>query len=358
MKRLALMPLILLCALPAAAAGPRILASQEAWPVWSPDGRTIAFTRVRTPRNLMELMVVDLATGRVTKLAQNSFQLQPSWSRDSRSLAYQAGDSVYITDLQGRKHRIGPGGSPVLGPANAVARVIDELLYVGSSPLTGSVLGHPAWSPDGFFLAFRRADGIYTMDSGKPGSDRLLVGGANPGDPAWSPDGSQVAFTLGDEIWVASRGLVPAHAIAAAKPGAFTPAWAPAGDAVVYTWRGGLERTTLTGKSTLLHQPAGLGASVSGDGTVAYPGPRPGCPGHLAIVTSSPLTGSCDVVGSAAADVIEGTALWGDVILAGAGNDQIHANDRHTDRVNCGPGRDTVWADRTDRLTGCEVIHH
>jgi hypothetical protein len=55
--------------------------------------------------------------------------------------------------------------------------------------------------------------------------------------------------------------------------------------------------------------------------------------------------------------VIEGTALWGDVILGLAGNDRIHANDRHTDRVNCGPGRDTVWADRTDRLTHCEIVH-
>ena len=61
--------------------------------------------------------------------------------------------------------------------------------------------------------------------------------------------------------------------------------------------------------------------------------------------------------GTPRADVIEGTPLWGDVILAGAGSDQVHANDGHTDRVECGPGRDVVWADRTDRLRGCELVH-
>jgi hypothetical protein len=55
--------------------------------------------------------------------------------------------------------------------------------------------------------------------------------------------------------------------------------------------------------------------------------------------------------------VIEGTSSWGDIILAGAGNDSVHANDGHTDRVDCGPGRDTVWADRSDRLTGCEIVY-
>ena len=55
--------------------------------------------------------------------------------------------------------------------------------------------------------------------------------------------------------------------------------------------------------------------------------------------------------------MIEGTPREGDVISAGAGNDAVHANDGHTDRVDCGPGRDVVWADRTDRLTRCEVVH-
>lgn len=106
-----------------------------------------------------------------------------------------------------------------------------------------------------------------------------------------------------------------------------------------------MTRTSLSGRSVLLHGPAGLGAGVSPQGLIAYAGPRPGCPGHSGIVVgSAPVTGTCVIAGTPKADVIQGTPLWGDVIEAGAGNDRVHANDRHTDRVNCGPGRDTVWA--------------
>src|SRR5262249_22299649 len=87
-------------------------------------------------------------------------------------------------------------------------------------------------------------------------------------------------------------------------------------------------------------------------------GPVPGCPGHTGLVGGNPmLTGTCVIQGTPKADVIEGTPLWGDVIVGGAGNDKIHANDGHTDRVNCGPGRGTVWPDGTDKLTGCEIVH-
>ena len=92
---------------------------------------------------------------------------------------------------------------------------------------------------------------------------------------------------------------------------------------------------------------------------IAYSALRKTCPGHSSIrVGDGPvLSGTCTIAGTRAADVIEGTPSAGDVILAGAGNDRVHANDGHTDRVDCGSGRDTVWADRTDRLAHCEIVH-
>ena len=353
MKRLGVVLCLLVLAAPASAAAPRLLATEDAWPVWSPDGRSIVFTRIHPGRNLMELEVLDVKTRKVSKLAQNGFQLQPSWSADGKSIAYQSGGDVYVAGLDGSKRRVGKGGAPAFGPS--IALVVNGDLVVDGVVWAEHVIGHPAWSPDGTRVAFRRDDGIYTVAG--PGGDEQLAGGANPGDPSWSPDGSQLAFAIRDEVWVASRGLVPAHAIARKKPDPSTPSWSPDGTAVVYTWRKGLERTALTGRTALLHPAAGLGASVAGDGAVAYAGARAGCPGHVAIVVKSALTGSCVVQGTPRADVIEGTGSWGDVVLAGAGNDKVHVNDRHTDRVSCGPGRDEVWADRTDKLTGCEIVH-
>jgi Ca2+-binding RTX toxin-like protein len=44
-----------------------------------------------------------------------------------------------------------------------------------------------------------------------------------------------------------------------------------------------------------------------------------------------------------------------DVVRAGAGADVVGAADGRRDVVDCGPGRDRVTADRSDRLRGCEV---
>jgi Ca2+-binding RTX toxin-like protein len=43
-----------------------------------------------------------------------------------------------------------------------------------------------------------------------------------------------------------------------------------------------------------------------------------------------------------------------DRALGGAGNDTINARDRTRDSIDCGPGADTVRADRFDRVRGCE----
>jgi Ca2+-binding RTX toxin-like protein len=40
----------------------------------------------------------------------------------------------------------------------------------------------------------------------------------------------------------------------------------------------------------------------------------------------------------------------------GAGNDKIYARNGHSEIVECGPGRDWVKADRTDRLRRCERV--
>jgi Ca2+-binding RTX toxin-like protein len=77
--------------------------------------------------------------------------------------------------------------------------------------------------------------------------------------------------------------------------------------------------------------------------------------------------------GTAYADMLDGRAgrdhLFGfagsDVLFGGpgrdkidaqAGNDTIYARDKSRDIVGCGPGRDTVTADKIDKLTNCEKV--
>jgi Tol biopolymer transport system component len=343
-RRVLVLAAFLVFAVPASAATTRIVAPMDWWPVWSPDGSHVAFTRVFP--NHMELSVLDLRTHRVMHVASNAGQLGPSWSSDGSKLAYSSGGILYTVDADGTQKARYPAPTRALAPAwrphssqlayltTKGARNTD--LWVGDEQWAQNAIGTPAWSPDGTTLAFQRDDGIYLATSRE--AQRRLVSIANPGQPAWSYDGTRVAYTSlgtgGILVTDVATGKTT-QVIATKRPGppsfshddakiALGVAWAPASDAFI------------------------------------APGPRPGCPGHAVLrlsTSAKPLTGSCEIRGTPGADVIEGTPLWGDVILAGAGNDRIHANDRHTDRVSCGSGRDMVWADRTDRLAGCEVVY-
>ena len=63
------------------------------------------------------------------------------------------------------------------------------------------------------------------------------------------------------------------------------------------------------------------------------------------------------LVGGPGKDVLWGGPGFTDDVLVGSGGDDvIHAAGWWRDVVDCGPGVDTVYADATDELTGCEVV--
>ena len=65
--------------------------------------------------------------------------------------------------------------------------------------------------------------------------------------------------------------------------------------------------------------------------------------------------GGGDVVhGGTGADAVYGDA-GRDMLLGGPGDDHLYADDGRRDSVSCGGGRDTVFADSFDRVSGCEI---
>jgi Tol biopolymer transport system component len=340
-RKLLALGALLVFAVPASATTSRILAPLDWWPVWSPDGSYLAFTRVYA--NHMELYTLDLRTHGIVRIGTNAGQLGPTWSHDGSQLAYASGGVLWVAGADGAgKHRyFAPqkAYAPAWRPAStelaylSTAGATNTDLWVANLRWARNAIGFPSWSPDGQQLAFQRDDGIYVA-TGR-GSVRQLVSIANPGPPSWSNDGTRIAYVASGRLYtVASTGGTPRLTATATLP-AGTPSWSRDD-----------RRVTTTGAWSPV-------ADV-----LVTPGPRPACPGHVVLREGGrALTGSCVIAGTPKADVIEGTPLWGDVIEAGAGNDSIHANDGHTDRVDCGPGRDTVWADRTDKLSGCEVVH-
>ena len=366
MKRLLLLAVFLVLAVPASAARLPILAPHDWWPVYSPDSRYVAFTEVNGQGRIFTLKVVDTETKRVRTLAQSQTQPLPSWSADSKTIAYQSLGRIRSIGVDGSNRRdLYPGIYPAWSPKGMRLAYRNNLaLYVDGVKVAGNgVIGMPAWSPDGTTLAFTRSDGIYLLAGGL--EQKVTIPPSDVWRVLWSPDGKLLAYESEGYVYVVApqEGATPRRA-AGFFYGIGPLAWGPTSDVLAYTVRGGVELSTNepTWHSQLIAKSNGIGTSFAPasphSDLLAYSGPNLQCPGPDAIklYESRQLAGSCAIAGTAAADTILGTGSGGDRIAAGAGNDMVRARNGRRDVVSCGPGRDTVWADRGDRLSSCEIV--
>ena len=159
-------------------------------PAWSPDGRSIAFTRASTARDGRSRgrqIYVMRADGAEAKplTPPGSRDGDPSWSPDGSQI-------VFV----GAHEAPSPGSPPPysIQVINADGSNLTELIR---GPET---LSAPGWSPDGSRIVFSRTtrdndlrvvdESIHLMRS--DGSDQVRIGEGR--QPAWSPDGSRLAF--------------------------------------------------------------------------------------------------------------------------------------------------------------------
>ena len=168
-------------------------------PVWSPDGRLIAFLRDVAKSKSTEVRVVSPITGAERKLADAAGVWQLSWSKDSRRLLTVKGRR------DGRLSLI-----PVEG-ADAPTTI--------RAPMPGG-LGFAALSPDDAQLAYStcssllhcRLDVIALDGDYQPVGDarNLATLTANIGSIAWSRDGRSVIYTAEALPFMQRLWLVPA----------------------------------------------------------------------------------------------------------------------------------------------------
>jgi len=164
-------------------------------PVWSPDGRYIAFWRIlKGETGIYIIPALGGAERRVRKALweeQGFYEAlgsagRLSWSPDGKLLAFAD-----------RASRNEPASSIFL-----LALDSQEVRRL-TSPL-GRGDFDPAFSPDGQTLAFaRRGTGIYTVPVLGGEEHRLISGGYNWG-LAWTPDGRHIVFP--DASWPVNAG--------------------------------------------------------------------------------------------------------------------------------------------------------
>ena len=162
------------------------------WPssiVPSPDGRRIALIRAwnRSGTLVVEpaLDILDLRSGRLTRVARAEPTITASWSPGGREVAYSKAGRVYLYDVERKRTRsLGRGNYPLFSPTS---RTLVHRSDLGASrwwtvhdlvrgarrtlPLHGF---EAAWSPDGQWLAslawktltVARADGTEKRDLG------------------------------------------------------------------------------------------------------------------------------------------------------------------------------------------------
>jgi Tol biopolymer transport system component len=131
---------------------------QEDDPVWSPDGRHIAFdgwTNVAGADTSIYTMNPDGTHRR--RIARGH---GPQWSPDGRRIAYDGSNGVYVINVDGTgKKRVARGSGP-------------------------------RWSPEGKQIAFTRQPGdVYVVNPSAGGERRVTRTGGDSTTETWAPDG-------------------------------------------------------------------------------------------------------------------------------------------------------------------------
>jgi TolB protein len=154
--------------------------TQDGDAVWSPDGSQIAYSALAQVGST-EIYLLDAASGQSTQLTHNDFyDGLPTWSPDGTQLAYTSVGSGSQLELFRMEVALGEASR-----VNLTQQPYNEYA--------------PTWSADGRFIVFFTDRDInyelYVMNADGSDQHRLTHHPADDSYPRWLADGSGILFT-------------------------------------------------------------------------------------------------------------------------------------------------------------------
>jgi Tol biopolymer transport system component len=321
-------------------------------PAWSPDGTEIAYstsvngrpspvTQIVTGRDLYIVRADGSGERRLTESSErNVADADPTWSSDGRELAFETFDrdgpavsTIYAVNRDGTcEHRLAdvPGRRPAWQPnvstpsyqcadlsvtahsprtQGSAGPMIVTVLNEGTEPLTGVTL--TSKSVAATVLSARTPLGSCAVTAG---SVACMIGNLAPRQSV------DVTVRVDSRLVTQAIGLV-------------------LGGIVTFTGHAAEQEESLENNSISLEvETTRCTIGTAGSGRI------------VGTIFDD------RVCGQSGADVIVPGA-GKDTVWAGGGNDVIDVRDGEKDVVHCGPGRDTVYADRIDVVASdCERV--